>query len=228
MNVGDKVLAVPIEGDPQNIIMLPATNAPEAGDGAVLFALDEHNEMLSALIPKVIEVGDIGVLIPIGGDSSNVVFVNGILPPVVLPCGLYDADETTTFWDFPGWVYSGYNTVNKYIELPSWWNVVDDAEFVNIRVAISAVIFNVNVTVAVYDEFGANVFLHDYSVGADTTDVRVVPIPSEHLEPSGVIRILARAFFFGIVPGAGIGPLEILGRPIFEYCEEPINSSDLT
>lgn len=78
MNVGDKVLAVPIEGNPQNIIFIPSMPNTSVSDLVTLFSIEEASENEVIILSAPVSTGDKGLVIPINGDKSNIVFVSGV------------------------------------------------------------------------------------------------------------------------------------------------------
>ena len=106
MNVGDTVIAVPIEGDPKNVVVLPAEHVIAVDDSALMIPTDENKNSMVSVGYSLTDVGDKGILIPIGGDSGNVVFYSGRF------C-------TGSAWEYSDVVSGEY--LSKTMTLPSWW-----------------------------------------------------------------------------------------------------------
>ncbi|MCK5433035.1 MAG: hypothetical protein KAJ03_09835 [Gammaproteobacteria bacterium] len=201
MNVGDKVIAVPIDGDPKNVVVLPAEHVLAVNDRALMIPTDENKNSMVSVGYSLTDVGDKGILIPIAGDIGNVVFYSGRFCQYVNT--IYEI-----FWSYPETESGEY--IYKKISLPNWFPANTT---LSLRVQ-----FHIPAPANVYT-FINNDLAYRYTVipgsesGATVTDI--FELTCSGGDAIGVY-VTGPSTFYNMF---------IFGEPIQDGCPEPINSS---
>ena len=202
MNVGDTVIAVPIEGDPKNVVVLPAEHVLAVNDRALMIPTDENKDSMVSVGHSLIDVGDKGILIPIAGNSGNVVFYSGRFCQFV-----YTPPSVDRFWEYPE-TESGFG-IYKKITLPNWF---PDDTFVRMFVSFNAPDNNTSVRTFINDDL---TFQYAFPFGSGGTYNDVFDFTCSGGDEIGVFLNKNVTFY----------NMFIFGEPIQAGCPEPINSS---
>ena len=200
MNVGDTVIAVPIEGDPKNVVVLPAEHVLAVDDRALMIPTDENKNSMVSVGYSLTDVGDKGILIPIAGDSGNVFFYSGRFCQYV-----YDVGET--FWSYPETESGEY--IYKKITLPNWF---PDDTFVRMFVTFAAPDNNTIVYTFINEVL---TFQFSLPFGLISTTTQQFDFTCSGGDSIGVYVTNQSTFY----------NMHLLGEPIQDGCPEPINSS---
>ena len=200
MNVGDTVIAVPIEGDPKNVVVLPAEHVLEVDDRALMIPTDENKNSMVSVGYSLTDVGDKGILIPIAGDSGNVVFYSGRFCQYVYAVG-------EIFWSYPETESGEY--IYKKITMPNWF---PEDTFVLMGVTFAAPDNNTNVYTFINEVL---TFQFSIPIGLISTTTKQFEFTCSGGDSIGVYVTKQSTFY----------NMHLLGEPIQDGCPEPINSS---